>query len=64
MEEKKDGRGGARKGAGRKAKKPGEGRVSFVVSCTPKQRDEVKRKAEEKQKTISAFLLDLALKEE
>ena len=64
MEEKKDGRGGARKGAGRKAKNSDEGRVSFVVSCTPKQRDEVKRKAEEKQKTISAFLLDLALKGE
>ena len=64
MEEKKDGRGGARKGAGRKAKKSGEGRVSFAVSCTVKQRDEVKRKAEEKGKTISSFLLDLALKEE
>ena len=64
MEEKKDGRGGARKGAGRKAKKPGAGRVSFTVSCTQKQRDEVKRRAEEKRKTISAFLLDLALRED
>ena len=64
MDEQKNGRGGARKGAGRKAKKTGEGRISFAVSCTVKQRDEVKRRAEEKGKTISNFLLDLALKEE
>lgn len=66
------GHGGAREGAGRKAgwkergeaggRKPtGVKRVSFSVSCQPEELEAVKAAAARSGKTVSRFLLDLAL---
>lgn len=66
-----DGRGGARAGAGRKKGSPGipgagrkatgVRRVSFSVSCQPEELAAVKEKAAAAGKSVSRFLLDLAL---
>ncbi len=66
------GHGGARKGAGRKAGwsergeaggRPATGvrRVSFSVSCQPEELEAVKAAAAKAGKTVSRFLLDLAI---
>lgn len=47
-------------GGGRKA--TGVKRVSFSVSCQPEELDKVKELAEKAGKSVSRFLLDLALK--
>ena len=47
-------------GGGRKA--TGIKRVSFSVSCQPEELDKVKELAEKAGKSVSRFLLDLALK--
>ncbi len=49
-------------GGGRKA--TGVKRVSFSVSCQPEELEKVKSLAEAAGKTVSRFLLDLALKTE
>lgn len=48
--------GGRKKGSG-----TGTKRVSFCVSCQPEELTEIKRLAQESGKTVSRFLLDLAL---
>lgn len=47
-------------GGGRKA--TGVKRVSFSVSCQPEELEKVKSLAEKAGKSVSRFLLDLALK--
>lgn len=47
-------------GGGRKA--TGIKRVSFSVSCQPEELDKVKELAEKAGKSVSRFLLDLAIK--
>ena len=47
-------------GGGRKA--TGVKRVSFSMSCQPEELDKVKELAEKAGKSVSRFLLDLALK--
>ena len=47
-------------GGGRKA--TGVKRVSFSMSCQPEELDKVKDLAEKAGKSVSRFLLDLALK--
>lgn len=47
-------------GGGRKA--TGVKRVSFSVSCQPEELEQVKALAEKSGKSVSRFLLDLALK--
>ena len=47
-------------GGGRKA--TGIKRVSFSVSCQPEEAEAVKKLAEAAGKTVSRYLMDLALK--
>lgn len=49
--------GGRKKGSGEGTK-----RVSFSVSCQPEELEKVKALAEKSGKSVSRFLLDLALK--
>lgn len=49
-------RGGAREGAGRKAKSE-KGRVVFSVSCTEEQREKIKKLAVEKNMAVSELIL-------
>ena len=49
--------GGRKKGSG-----SGTKRVSFSVSCQPEELEKVKELAEKAGKSVSRFLLDLALK--
>lgn len=49
--------GGRKKGSGN-----GTSRVSFSVSCQPEELEQVKKLASATGKTVSRFLLDLALK--
>ncbi len=65
MEEEKKYSGYGYHGGGRK-KGSGEGtkRVSFSVSCKPKELKKVKALAEKSGKTVSRFLLDLAFNTE
>ena len=53
--------GGARTGAGRKAKKPEERRQTLVVSASPDNVMLIKRMARESGKTLSKFILDKVL---
>lgn len=48
--------GGRKKGSGEGTK-----RVSFCISCQPEELEKVKVLAEASGKTVSRFLLDLAL---
>lgn len=48
--------GGRKKGSG-----SGTKRVSFCVSCQPEELEQIKALAAEKGKSVSRFLLDLAL---
>lgn len=58
-DEKKQYSGYGYHGGGRKA--TGVKRVSFSVSCQPEELEKIKELAEASGKTVSRFLLDLAL---
>lgn len=53
-------RGGARTGAGRKPRYEG-GRKLLTISCAEKQKEQLKKLAEEKGVTLSEYILDKAL---
>ena len=53
--------GGARIGAGRKAKKPEERRQTICLSVSPDKVMLIKRMARESGKTLSKFILDKVL---
>lgn len=54
------GKGSGVNATGRKRKSP-EGRISFSVSCTIEEREEIRRKAEESGMTISDLILQKVL---
>lgn len=58
-EEKKENRGGARKGAGRKA----TGKQYHIMSVTgsKEELDAIRQKAQEAGKSISRYIIDLCL---
>ena len=58
-EEKKENRGGARKGAGRKA----TGKQYHIMSVTgsKEELDAIRKKAQEAGKSISRYIIDLCL---
>ena len=53
--------GGARTGAGRKAKKPEERRQKICLSVSPDKLMLIKQMARESGKTLSKFILDKVL---
>ena len=50
--------GGRKKGSGN-----GTSRISFSVSCQPEELDKLKALAQKSGKTLSRFLVDLALEQ-
>ena len=51
--------GGRKKGSGK-----GTTRISFSVSCQPEEAEQLKSLAEKSGKTLSRFLVELALQKE
>lgn len=57
----KGGRGGARPGAGRKTTGVAGKTASVTLRISPKEKEVIERKAAETGKTVSRYMIDLAL---
>lgn len=60
-QEKKEKRGGARPGAGRKSKGSDAKMDIIAISCSPIEKEQIRQLAKVSGKTTSRFLVELAL---